>query len=304
MENLDTSTNEPPLGHVPKVSTFCPIRHEIKCNNRFRFEIYVGGRCHDVDMDPRDEPLTVPDDCIRWCGARDHGLAVLDDMTLVDLDWWNTRLDRHQIPVRIAGHDRDGHQIDTGTAYLSRNDLQRESCTLEFDGRRDLTALYLCAAWLYSHPHRGRARRFVDVRTPSTPDQPFRVITEAFAACERSPSLTDAGPFRQWSGWPKAPGVGPSLFSLYCWATHPDNIQRPQLLDQQSVSSLIQHDWLENPSVPQFTVARYTRYTDLLHHWAAQAGTTAELVEMWLTHSWRAQIADADRLRRGHRNIA
>ncbi|MFF8569527.1 hypothetical protein ACF06N_31860, partial [Streptomyces albidoflavus] len=78
-------------------------------------------------MDPRDEPLTVPDDCVRWCSARDQGLAVLDDMALVDLDWWNTRLDRHRIPVRIAGHDRDGHQIDTGTAYLSRSDLQCES---------------------------------------------------------------------------------------------------------------------------------------------------------------------------------
>ncbi|BDQ24283.1 hypothetical protein RQN9TF_34010 (plasmid) [Rhodococcus qingshengii] len=253
-------------------------------------------------MDPRDEPLTVPDDCVRWCSARDQGLAVLDDMALVDLDWWNTRLDRHRIPVRIAGHDRDGHQIDTGTAYLSRSDLQCESGTFEVDGWRDLSALYLCAAWLYAHPHRGRARRFVDVRTPSTPDQPFRVITEAFAACERSPALTDAGPFRQWSGWPKTPGVGPSLFSLYCWATHPDSIWRPQLLDQQSVSTLLQHGWLENPSVPQFTVARYTRYTDLLHHWARQADTTAELVEMWLTHHWRTQITDADRVRRAHRN--
>ncbi|MCD2158207.1 hypothetical protein LQL77_31510, partial [Rhodococcus cerastii] len=51
----------------------------------------------------------------------------------------------------------------------------------------------------------------------------------------------------------------------------------------------------------QFTVARYT---DLLHHCARQGDTTAELVEMWLTHHWRAQIADADRLRRDHRNIA
>ncbi|MCD2158239.1 hypothetical protein LQL77_31765 [Rhodococcus cerastii] len=48
----------------------------------------------------------------------------------------------------------------------------------------------------------------------------------------------------------EAPGDGPSLLSLYCWAAHPDNIQRLLLLDQQSVSSLIQHGWLENPSVP------------------------------------------------------
>lgn len=70
-----------------------------------------------------------------------------------------------------------------------------------------------------------------------------------------------------------------------------------------NVVLVLQHGWLENPSVPQFSVARYTRYSDLLHHWAARADTTAELVEMWLTHHWRTQIADADRVRRGHRNI-
>ena len=101
----------------------------MQCCNRFRIHWTDGGCCHDVPMDLRDEPLTVPDDCVRWCSARSQGLAVLDDMALVDLDWWNTRLDRHRIPVRIAGHDRDGHQIDTGTAYLSRSDLQRESGT-------------------------------------------------------------------------------------------------------------------------------------------------------------------------------
>ncbi len=66
------------------------------------------------------------------------------------------------------------------------------------------------------------------------------------------------------------------------------------------MSSLIRHGWLENPSVPGFSVARYTRYTDLLHHWARQAGTTAELVEMWLTHTWRERVAAADRLRDNH----
>ncbi|GAA3133443.1 hypothetical protein GCM10020255_007890 [Rhodococcus baikonurensis] len=253
-------------------------------------------------MDPRDEPLTVPDDCIRWCTARDQGIAVLDDMTLVDLDWWNTRLDRHRIPVRIAGHDRDGRQIDTGTAYLSRSDLQRESCILEFDGRRDLTALYLCAAWLYAHPHRGRARRFVDVRTPSTPDQPFRVITEAFAACERSPALIDAA--RSGNGPDGRKPRRRPLTSLAVLLGHPPR-QHPATTTSRSTIRVDPDParLAGEPSVPQFTVVRFTRYTDLLHHWARQADTTAELVEMWLTHHWRTQIAAADRLRRGHRNI-
>lgn len=251
-------------------------------------------------MDPRDEPLTVPDDCVRWCAAQPHEIAVLDDMATVDLDWWNTRLDCHQIPVRLAGRDPDGRQVDTGIASLRRGDLQRSTCTLEFDGWWDLTALYLCAAWLYAHPQRGRVRRFVDVRNWTTPNQPFTVISEAFAACERSPALIDAGPFREWSGWPKAPGVGPALLSLYCWATHTGHAERPQILDQQSVATLIHHGWLENPAAAQFTVARYTRYTDLIHHWARQADTTAELVEMWLTHTWRDRVAAADQRHGNH----
>ncbi len=251
-------------------------------------------------MDSRDESLMVPDECVRWCALQPHEIAVLDDMATVDLDWWNTRLDCHQIPVRIAGRDLDGRQVDSGIAYLCRGDLQRSTCTLELDGWWDLTALYLCAAWLYAHPHRGRVRRFVDVRNWTTPNQPFVVIAEAFAACERSPALIDAGPFREWSGWPKAPGVGPSLLSLYCWATHNGHAERPQLLDQQSVASLIRHGWLENPSVAQFTVARYSRYIDLIHHWARQADTTPELVEMWLTYAWRERTAVADRHRGDH----
>lgn len=257
----------------------------------------VGNRCNHRVMDGRDEDLMVPDECVRWCRVQDHGVTVLDDMTGVDLDWWNTRLARREIPVQIAGFNQDGRQVDSGKAYLRRGDLQPGASTLNLQGSPRLNALYLSAAWLFAHRDRDRARRFVDVRNWRTPDQPLHLIANSLEAFERSPALIDLGPYRQWSGWPKAPGAGPSLLSLYCWTIHADSSHRPQLLDHQAVASLVHLGWLENPSVPQFTVARYTRYCDLLHHWAQQAGTSAELIEMWLVHQWRNRNATAS-----HRN--
>jgi hypothetical protein len=95
-------------------------------------------------------------------------------------------------------------------------------------------------------------------------------------------------PLPQPTGWPRSPGVGPALLSLYCWAVHDTAaVARPQLLDPHSVATLVYLGWLEEPSVAHFTATRYRRYDTLLHHWANHAQVPAELIEMWLSQHWR-----------------
>jgi hypothetical protein len=255
-------------------------------------------------VDIRDEGPEMPAGCVAWCRVQQYGVTVLDDMATVDLKWWNQRLAEREIGVRLTGRDLDGAPTDRGVAVIARGDLT--ACAAGDGGLGDVGVLYAAAAWLSAHRDRDRLRRFLDVRTLSSPGHEFDVITAALAAC-RQPHLLWAPPIgagRQWSGWPHAPGVGPTVLSLYCWATHRDTghdvvehgtaargVVRPQLLDQQAVASLIHLGWVEDPVAARFTWARYTRYCHLLHAWAAQADVAAELIEMWLVARWRERTA-------------
>jgi hypothetical protein len=227
-------------------------------------------------------------------------VTVLDDMATVDLDWWNQRLSERKIGVRLTGRDPDGMPTDRGVAVISRGDLT--ACAAGDGGLGAVGVLYAAAAWLSAHRDRYRLQRFVDVRTASGPDREFDAITAALTACRQQHLLSapPTGAGRRWSGWPHAPGAGPTVLSLYCWAAHHDTARdavgcstaahgavRPQLLDQQAVASLIHLGWVEDPVVARFTWARYARYCRLLHAWAAQTGVAAELIEMWLVAQWR-----------------
>ncbi|MGB0972424.1 MAG: hypothetical protein ACPGVG_15915 [Mycobacterium sp.] len=243
-------------------------------------------------MDARDADLVVPAECVAWCRVQQYGVLVLDDMATVDLDWWNDRLTKHAIPVRLTGRDPDGAITDRGVAVITRGDLTADPVG---GGLGEVGVLYAAAAWLSGHRDRDRLRRFLDVRTTSSrAEHRFEVIIKALAAC-RQPHLLSipqiAASNRRWSGWPRTPGVGAAVMSLYCWATHHDTAEptevRPQLLDQQAVASLIHLGWVANPVAAQFTWARYTRYCALLHAWAGQAKVPAELIEMWLVARWR-----------------
>lgn len=255
-------------------------------------------------VDERDTGLAIPGECVAWCQAQDYQVMVGDDMARVDLDWWNTRLGHHHIPVQLSGRDADGLVVDHGTAYLRRDDLN--SPTPAAHGPADLCTLYRAAAWLTGHPHRSHARRFPDT-TSTARTAPrgaglgagFGVITTALEQLRRTPlPVCDPGPYRSRSGWPRTPGVGPALLSLYAWAVHDTTtdtqaVGRPQLLDHHSVATLVYLGWLEDPSVAHFTRTRYHRYTALLHHWATHAQVPAELIEMWLSQHWRDRTAYA-----------
>lgn len=213
-----------------------------------------------------------------------------DDMVTVDLNWWNTRLRRTGIPVLLTGRDLDGREVDAGRAVLRRGDLTLDTGELTVHGPRELSVLYRCAAWLREHPERPRPRRFPDVRSGSIEGGEFTMINEALATCRATPNLWDSGPFREWSGWPKAPGIGHPLLTLYSWAVHDGAAHRPQLLDQSSVTMLVRLGWIADAAVGGFTPRRYQRYNDLLHRWADEIGTDAELVECWLNRSWRELV--------------
>ena len=49
---------------------------------------------------------------------------------------------------------------------------------------------------------------------------------------------------------------------------------------------MVRHGWLGDGGASQFSVKTYARYSNLLHRWAGQAGTTPELVELWLNRDW------------------
>ena len=154
--------------------------------------------------------------------------------------------------------------------------------------------LYRAAVWLTGHPRRSHTRRFPDVRTRSRTGD-FTEITTALQTCRQHPATIDPGPYRSWSGWPRTPGIGPAVLSLYCWAVRPHTLERPQLLDQHSLGTLCHLGWLEIPSITTFTRTRYLRYNQLLHDWALNTQIPAELIEMWLAHNWQERSRNTGR---------
>ncbi|GAA2377299.1 MULTISPECIES: hypothetical protein [Gordonia] len=243
--------------------------------------------------DGADAHLVIPADCIAWCRNQPYAETVLEDVVEVDLDWWNERLAQCEIPAQVSGRDADGTQVWKGTAYLRRGDLEPGVHGMGLGDEPELDRLYMCAAWLAEHPLRGGVRRFVDVRSGRDAGTPFAAVERALVACRRAPALIDAAAYRDWSGWPVAPGVGHVLMSLYCWAIHSGAPDRPQLLDAASAGSLTWNGWLVASSVSHYSVRRYVRYNSLLHRWAAQAGVAPELVEMWLNRQWHSRLAEA-----------
>lgn len=69
--------------------------------------------------------------CRVWCRAQQYGVTVLDDMAVVDLDWWNHRLADRGLAVRLAGRDADGAPTDHGVAVIARGDLTTASAAGE-----------------------------------------------------------------------------------------------------------------------------------------------------------------------------
>ncbi|NLG47810.1 hypothetical protein [Gordonia sp. (in: high G+C Gram-positive bacteria)] len=248
-------------------------------------------------MDDRDAHLEIPVEGIDWCTRQPYPEAVLEDVVEVDLDWWNDRLANRQIPAQVSGRTVDGNQVWKGKAFIRRGDLEPGVPGLEMGEEPEFDRLYMCAAWLAEHPSRGGNRRFVDIREPQS-GRRFEAVERALIACRSAPGLFEASAYRDWSGWPTAPGVGHSLMSLYCWAIGRGG-DRPQLLDNDSAGSLTWHGWMVASSVSTYSVRRYVRYNALIHRWARSASVQPELVEMWLNRDWQIRLAETTRRRDG-----
>lgn len=238
-----------------------------------------------------DEGFDPPRACVDWCRMRMFDLQVLDDGVRVDLAWWNLHLDAAGHEIRLRGRNLDGRVVTAGTAIVQRNDLALGSDLVE--ARHDaLGLLFLCAAWRVGHPRRRTVLRFPNVADPQPPKDRHRFskIEGVLDYCAKTRSL----PSPSGEAWPDTPGVGVSLLATYLWAVGVDTRHGPaQLIDQHGVSTLIHEGWLEDPSVPDFTLRRYHRYVGLLSAWAARIGTRPELVEMWLVDRWTARVAEA-----------
>ncbi|EGD56592.1 hypothetical protein [Gordonia neofelifaecis] len=238
-----------------------------------------------------DARLVIPAECVEWCHRQPYAETVLEDVVEVDLDWWNERFADAAIPAQLTARDPDGRQVWKGVGHLRRGDLEPGVAGLEFGDEPEYDRLYMCAAWLAEHPFRGGGmRRFVDIRSTGDPRRRFEAIDRALIACRSAPALIDAAAYRDWSGWPTAPGVGHALMSLYCWAIHDGAPDRPQLLDGATAGSLTWNGWMVAASVSQYSVRRYVRYNSLIHRWASQAAVAPELVEMWLNRQWHRRL--------------
>ncbi|MFZ2529204.1 MAG: hypothetical protein WAX14_16365 [Rhodococcus sp. (in: high G+C Gram-positive bacteria)] len=245
-------------------------------------------------MHPYDEGFEPPQACSEWCRARSFDLQVLDEGVTVDLEWWNDHLERAEHRIRLRGRNLDGRVVTGGEAIVQRNDLRLGSELVDAD-HDGLGLLFLCAAWRSAHPRRRAVRRFPDVRDAHAPKSRDRLtkIKGVLDYCADTKKLPDT-PRQTWSGWPDTPGVGVPLLSTFLWAVGVRTDGRPaQLLDQHGVSTLVHEGWLEDPSVADFTLRRYHRYTDLLTTWASLMTTRPELVEMWLVDRWHARIVEA-----------
>jgi hypothetical protein len=241
--------------------------------------------------------IALPSECAIWCKSQNYDHTVLDDMALVDLDWWNERLAEQGIDVRLSGRDLDGAVVTDGRAYICRGDLNGSIAGGAPDD--DLTILFRAAAWLMEHPRRRQRRAFPEVMTPARNGMGLDLagIESALRLCRDNHPRFDtfAPPGSSWGGWPNTPGVGTRLLSLFLWAVHAGSTDRPQVLDDYSVASMCHQGWLEIPSIPNFTRKRYLRYCDQLHAWAGEADVSPELVEMWLLQRWLERVEAAAR---------
>ena len=71
--------------------------------------------------------LEVPVECMWWAVEQPHEWVVLDDMSMVDLDWWNARCAQREIQVRMTGINADGVVRDSGRVFLRRAQIRAQA---------------------------------------------------------------------------------------------------------------------------------------------------------------------------------
>lgn len=241
----------------------------------------------------------LPAACADWCRAQPPAVLVADEYVKIDLDLWNLRLAEKGIDLRLVGGGPDGGRVETGTGYLRRSDLWAAGRRARGSLEEAVVALYMCAAWLSSHPTRSGIRRGVpDFRVPDRDRSGWRSVSshgyplvlhdvvdwldapgEAMNLLRHGASAGRAGR--------GVPDLGYPLASLYlsslamAWSE-----QRIVPVDSAGIGTLIHAGWTEVDSASRLTPRRFQRYLELVQAWAHECGVDPLVVEMWLVRDW------------------
>lgn len=251
----------------------------------------------------------LPEACADWCRVQPPALLVADEYVGVDLDLWNRRLAEKGVDLRLVGGGPDGGRVETGTGYLRRSDLWAAGRRARGSLEESVVALYMCAAWLSSHPTRSGIRRGLpDFRVPDRDRAGWRsvsshgyplvlhdVVDWLDAPAEAMNLLRHGAP--EGRAGRGVPDLGYPLASLYlsslamAWSD-----QRIVPVDPAGIGTLIHSGWTEVDSASRLTPRRFHRYLDVVEEWAAECAVDPLVVEMWLVRDWhhrRSRTADA-----------
>jgi hypothetical protein len=224
---------------------------------------------------------------------------VADEWVPIELDVWNGRLAAHGLDVLLVAAGPDGGVVDTGTGYLRRSDLWAAGRRARGSIEEAVIALYMCAAWLSSHPLRSGILR-------GCPD--FRVHG---AEGHRRHALSEHGfplvlhDVVDWLEDPReamnllrygtpcgtagqgVPDLGYPLASLYLSSLGMAWAQRDHVpVDPAGIASLVHAGWTEMESIARMTPRRYAAYLEVVSSWADTAAVDPLVVEMWLVRHW------------------
>lgn len=268
--------------------------------------------CHCAGMTTTG-PVPVPPlpaACADWCRAQPPALLVADEFVEIDLDHWNLRLAEKGVDLRLVGGGPDGGLVESGTGYLRRSDLWAAGRRARGSLEEAVVALYMCAAWLASHPLRSGVRRGLpdfrvherdrwgrgEVSWHGYPLVIHEVVDWVDAPSEAVSLLRGGAVVGQSAGG--VPDLGYPLASLYLSSLAMAWSDRQMVpVDPAGIATLIHRGWTEVDSVVRMTPRRFSRYQELVATWAKEAGVDPLVVEMWLVRDWherRSRVAESD----------
>lgn len=229
--------------------------------------------------------------------------AVFEESARVDLDAWNSRLERAHVPITLLGRGPDGEIVDVADAEITRRDLWQQArfsgavadspfawadhttstgCELGCDPGHLLSTVLLTSAWAHAQPYR---RVTPIVVAPLARDAAGQVVYV-------DPQL------RELLRFPAAPGKAYARLTAagmpWQLATHVVSVfstrtgARRVVPMEPAALRVLQHLQVlpaTRRSVP--SPGEYLRYQEVLRRWAVEAGVAPELIEQWLLRCWR-----------------
>ena len=241
----------------------------------------------------------LPEACAEWCRAQPPALLVADEYVQIDLDLWNLRLAEKGVDLRLVGGGPDGGRVETGSGYLRRSDLWAAGRRARGSLEESVVALYMCAAWLSSHPARSGIRRGLpDFRVPDRDRAGWRsvsshgyplilhdVVDWLDAPVEAMNLLKHGAP--EGRAGRGVPDLGYPLASLYLSSLAMAWSDAPIVpVDPAGIGTLVHARWTEVDSAVRMTPRRFQHYLHLVEGWAVEAGVDPLVVEMWLVRDW------------------